>query len=145
MRDGWARALDTSAFASGPSKTGDVDGRSRDVFGLTWVAVDETYRDLSGATQDLWHPDFITFARINPNDAADPSNLPDGCAPRWFMSWDPLQNPEPGINIEVKWPEEGEAVKSICPASGSSIRRPPGRLRRQQGRFDEAVRGLAGG
>lgn len=91
----------------------DMDGRIRDLFGLTWVPVEGTYLDLDGQVQDLWHPDFLTLARINPADTDDSGALPDGCAPRWFMSWDPLQNPEANINIEVAWPEEGSAVKSI--------------------------------
>jgi hypothetical protein len=97
-------------------KNGDwlsLEGGIRDLFGLKWVAVDGTYTDVNGEVQDLWHEDWVTFARINPDDATDSSATPDGCAPRWFMSWDPLQNPEAEINIEVRWPEEGEAVKNI--------------------------------
>ncbi len=84
----------------------DLEGRLRDLFGLTWVPVDGTYLDLDGNAQDLWHEDWLTLARITNNEA-------DSCSPRWFMSWDPLQNPEAAVNIETKAPEYGEAVKNI--------------------------------
>lgn len=83
-----------------------LDGRVKDLWGLTWVPVDGTYTDLAGSTQDLWHEDYLTLARITGDES-------DSCSPRWFMSYDPLQNPDAAINIEVKFPEIGEAVKLI--------------------------------
>lgn len=80
----------------------DMDGRIRDLFGLTWVPMEGTFRDLDDQVQDLWNPDYITFAKLGEG----------GCDPKWFMTYDPAQNPEPDVNIEVSAPAEGSDVKA---------------------------------
>lgn len=63
------------------------------IFGLTWVPVDGTYKDLNGVVQDYWNYKNITLARL------------DLAGFEWGQTIGHPYNPVAGVNVELEGPK----------------------------------------
>jgi hypothetical protein len=89
---------------AGGRNEADTNGTFVDrVFGLNWVKVEGSYRDLNGAIQKRWPSNKLAFARIGGTN---------GARPTWMMTLDEWQNPRPETNIEIGLPVQGSDVKT---------------------------------
>jgi hypothetical protein len=81
---------------------GDV---SQNLFGLTWVKVEGTYRKQNPDGTFTITPRWPTNTLVFLNLAA--------ARPRWQMVLHPWMNPRPEVNVEVKMPAVGDDVKEV--------------------------------
>jgi len=80
-------------LARGARIEADVEGYFTDpMFGLTWVPIDGTYKNVAGVTGPFWDYKNITLARI------------DRMGPEWGMTFGHTYNPTAAVNVALEGP-----------------------------------------